>query len=87
MQKGEIARNQQFLLSPQSFQPFWIIFYHFHQIQNCGLRNFSLEEVNQSVENAGVAFVMGADERNEFFEKNKQTVMYDEQVRKNKVKD
>ena len=24
---------------------------------------------NQSVENAGVAFVMGADERNKFFEK------------------
>ena len=33
----------------------------------CYLKN------NQSVENAGVAFVKGADERNEFFEKiNKQ---------------
>ena len=41
----------------------------------------------QSVENAGVAFVKGAHERNEFFEKHKRTVMYDEQVRKNKAKD
>ena len=31
---------------------------------------------NQSAENAGVAFVKGANERNEFFEKNKQIVMY-----------
>ena len=36
---------------------------------------------NQSVENAGVAFVKGANERSDFFRKNKQTVMYDEQVR------
>ena len=28
--------------------------------------------LNQSVENAGEAFVKGANERNEFFEKNKQ---------------
>ena len=43
---------------------------------------------NQSVKkNAGVAFVKGADERNEFFEKNKQTVMYDERVWTNKAKD
>ena len=35
---------------------------------------------NQSVENAGVAFVKGANERNEFFEKKKnQTEIYDEQ--------
>ena len=43
--------------------------------------------IYQSVENASVAFVKGADERNDFFEKNKQTVMYDEQVRTNKAKD
>ena len=44
---------------------------------------------NQSVENAGVAFAKGADERNELFGKktNKQTVIYDEQVRSNKAKD
>ena len=42
---------------------------------------------SQSVENPGVAFVKGANERNEFFKKkkNKQTVMYDEQVRTNKA--
>ena len=34
---------------------------------------------NQSVENPGVAFVKGANGSNELFEKNKQTVMYDEQ--------
>ena len=36
------------------------------------------ESSNQSVENAGVAFVEGADERN------KQSVMYDEQVQANR---
>ena len=44
---------------------------------------------NQSIENAGGAFVKGANERNEFFEKkkvHKRTVMYDEQIRTNKVK-
>ena len=51
-----------------------------------------MERFNQSVENAGVAFVKGASERNEFFENNnnnnnKQTVMYDEQVRTNKARD
>ena len=30
--KGEIARNEQFLLFPQCFLPVWITFYHFHQI-------------------------------------------------------
>ena len=33
---------------------------------------------NQSVGNAVVAFVKGAGERNKFFDKNKQSVMYDE---------
>ena len=36
--------------------------------------------LNQSVEDAGVAFVKGANERKEFFEKNKQTVIYDKQA-------
>ena len=30
--KGEIARNEQFLLFPQSFLPVWITFFHFRQI-------------------------------------------------------
>ena len=30
--KGEIARNEQFLLFPQCFLPVWIAFCHFHQI-------------------------------------------------------
>ena len=38
---------------------------------------------NQSVENAGVAFVKGANERNGFFEKKKKTAIYDELVRAN----
>ena len=41
--------------------------------------------LNQSVENAGVAFVKGAYERNKFCEK--KSVMYDEQVLANKAKD
>ena len=42
--------------------------------------------VNQSVENACVAFVKVANERNKFFEKNKQTFIYDEQLWTNKAK-
>ena len=30
--KGEIARDEQFLLFPQRFLPIWITFCHFHQI-------------------------------------------------------
>ena len=43
--------------------------------------------INQGVGNDGVAFIKAADERNEFFEKKKQTVIYDKQVRTNKAKD
>ena len=35
--KGEIARNEQFLLFPQCFLPIWRTFCHFHQIWNCRL--------------------------------------------------
>ena len=42
---------------------------------------------NQSVENADVAFVKWAVERNKFFEKKKQSVMYDEHMRANQAKD
>ena len=40
---------------------------------------------NQRVENAGVALVKEANERNEFFEN--KTAIYDEQVWTNKAKD
>ena len=30
--KGEIIRNEQFLLFPQCFLPVWITFFHFHEI-------------------------------------------------------
>ena len=33
--KGEIARNEQFLLLSQCFLPVWRTFCHLHQIQNC----------------------------------------------------
>ena len=57
-----------------------------HEVElSFDLDNFSK---NQSVENAGVAFGKGANERNKFFEKkNKQSVMHDEQMRANKAKD
>ena len=42
---------------------------------------------DQSVENAGVAFVKGADERNKFFEKIKKLVSMPKQVWVNKAKD
>ena len=35
--KGEIARNEQFLLFPQCFLPAWITFFHFRKILNCRL--------------------------------------------------
>ena len=36
--KGEIARNEQFLLFPQCFLPIWRTFCHFHQVQNHSLQ-------------------------------------------------
>ena len=36
--KGEIARNEQFLLFPHRFLPSHRTIYHFHQIQNCRLQ-------------------------------------------------
>ena len=36
--KGEIARNEQFLLFPQCFLPFWGTVCHFHQIENWRLQ-------------------------------------------------
>ena len=40
--KEENAHNVQFLLFPQCFPPFWITFFHFHQIQNCHLQTLSV---------------------------------------------
>ena len=40
--KGEIACDEQFLLYPQYFLPFWRNFCHFHQIQNCHLQTPSV---------------------------------------------
>ena len=42
--KGEIARDEQFLLFPQCFLPVWRTFFHFHSIRNCRLQTVSLEE-------------------------------------------
>ena len=40
--KGEIAHNEQFLLFPQCFLPFWKPFSHFHQTKNCCLQTLSV---------------------------------------------
>ena len=40
--KGEIARNDQFLLYPQCFLIIWRTFCHFHQILNCRLQILSV---------------------------------------------
>ena len=40
--KGEIARNEQFLLFPQCFLPFWRTFRHFHQTLKCRLQTLSV---------------------------------------------
>ena len=42
--KGEIARNEQFLLLPQCFLPIWTTFCHFRQIWNCRLQPPSVLE-------------------------------------------
>ena len=41
-EKGEIARNEQFLLFPQCFLPIWITFCHIRQILNCRLQTLSV---------------------------------------------
>ena len=43
--KGEIARNEQFLLFPHCVLPIWIIFCHFHQIQNCRLQTLPVSSL------------------------------------------
>ena len=40
--KGEIARNEQFLLFPQCFLPFWRTLCHFHEVWNCRLQTLSI---------------------------------------------
>ena len=40
--KGEIARNEQFLLFPQCFLPYLRTTCHFYQISNCRLQNLSI---------------------------------------------
>ena len=40
--KGEIARNEQFLLFPQCFLTFWRTFFHFHKIKNCRPQTISV---------------------------------------------
>ena len=40
--KGEIARNEQFLLFPQCFLAVWRTFCHVHQVQNCRLQTLSV---------------------------------------------
>ena len=42
VEKGEIARNKQFLLFPQCFLPFQGTCNYFHQIQNCRLQTLSV---------------------------------------------
>ena len=40
--KGEIARNEQFLLFPKCFPPVKRTFCHFHQIRSCRLQTLSV---------------------------------------------
>ena len=47
--KGEIARNEQFLLFPQCFQPIWRTIFDFHQIWNCCLQSLSVWKSLKSV--------------------------------------
>ena len=40
--KGEITRNEQFLLFPQCFLSAWETIHHFHQTQNCRLQSLPI---------------------------------------------
>ena len=43
--KGEIAHNEQFLLFPQGFLPFWRTFFHFlSNLKLSSANSFNLEE-------------------------------------------
>ena len=42
--KGEIARNEQFLLFPQCFLPFRATFCHFNQFNNCRLQSLPIKK-------------------------------------------
>ena len=42
VRKGEIARNEQFLLFPHCFLPVWRAFCHFQQNWNCRLQTLSV---------------------------------------------
>ena len=42
MEKGDLAPNKQFLLSPQRFQHIWRSLNQFHQIKNSRLQTFSV---------------------------------------------
>ena len=47
--KGEIARNEQFLLFPHCLLPIWRTFCHFHQVQRCRLQTLSVWDQVKSV--------------------------------------
>ena len=47
--KREIARDEQFLLFPQCFLPFWRTFYHVHRIWNCRLLTLSIWKSLKSI--------------------------------------
>ena len=42
MEKGEIARNEQFLFFPQCFLPVWRTFCPFYQTNSCRLQHLSV---------------------------------------------
>ena len=56
MGKGEIARNEQFLLFPQCFLPYWIAFCQFHQISDCCLQTLSGKGLSQKFHASEVSF-------------------------------
>ena len=43
--KGEIARNEQFLLFPQCFLPVWRTLRNFHETLNCRLQTLSVWKI------------------------------------------
>ena len=43
-EKGEIARNEQFLLFPQCFLSVWITFCHFYPVRNCHVQTLSVRK-------------------------------------------
>ena len=67
MGKGEIARNEQFLLFPLCFLPIWRTFRQFHQTWNCRLKTLIWKVLNFVVRERVKKFFARRHKENSYF--------------------